>query len=239
MPPAADDAIQKSDAQPDSDTTQVAQQRCHRAIWWMIALYLVTAPLRYYEYIIYCYLPPACYHWGPSILIMLTLLIETYSLYLAIRYFRLPLFQNFYPFLVVIIAHYTFSMTNPNKINLQSYHSLFYKQREHVVQAYCAKKLTLIKRYSEHSFDLPLHWRHLAVADGIVEISCDQNRQTGLFLIWRGILDSWQGLLYQSDGLFPDDPDITEAHAITKIDKDWYFIDHSQKNHTSASPDNK
>jgi|GEM_PF-1804709 len=218
--------MRTSEAQPPADTTVKARRRCRAALWWTIGFYITTSPLRYYEYIIYSYLPSPFYDWGPTILIILTLATEGYTIYLAIRYFRLSLLQGIYPFIVITIAHFILSSTDPYETNIKSYCSIFRDEREYLVKAYCAKTLSLQKTYCDHCFVLPPEWKHLAVADGIVEITCDYDRQTGLFLTVRGLLDAWHGLMYQSDASAPDAPNIADAYEITKIEKNWYYVNH-------------
>ncbi len=48
--------MRKPDALSPAEKTAKARRRCRRALWWIIALYLVTTPLTYYEYIIYSFL---------------------------------------------------------------------------------------------------------------------------------------------------------------------------------------
>ncbi|QLA18465.1 hypothetical protein [Desulfolutivibrio sulfoxidireducens] len=219
-------AMRKSDALSPAEKTAKARRRCRRALWWIIALYLVTTPLRCYKYIIYSYLPQVFYDWGPFLMFVVTISMEAYTVFLAIRYFRLPWLQSFYPFLVVIIAYHTIGLANPYETNIKSYCEIFREEREQLVKDHCAKKISLQKFHWDHCFVLPSELRHLALDDGVVEITCDWDRQAGLFLTDRGFLDAWQGLMYQSDDSFPDDPQVTDAYEIIKIEKNWYYINH-------------
>lgn len=218
--------MRKPDALSPAEKTAKARRRCRRALWWIIALYLVTTPLRCYEYVIYSYLPQMFYDWCPFFTFILIISTEGYSVYLAIRYFRLPWLQGFYPFFVFVIAYNMIGGITPSEINIKSYCSLFRDEREQLVKDHCAKKISLQKFNWDHCFVLPSELRHLALDDGVVEITCDWDRQTGLFLTDRGLLDAWQGLMYQSDDSFPDDPHITDAYEIIKIEKNWYYINH-------------
>jgi len=218
--------MRKPDALSPAEKTAKARRRCRRALWWIIALYLVTTPLTYYEYIIYSFLPQVFYDWGPFLMFVVTISMEGYTIFLAIRYFRLPWLQSFYPFLVVIIAHHTIGLANPYETNINSYCEIFREKREQLVKDYCAKKISLQKFHWDHCFVLPSELRHLALADGVVEITCDWDRQTGLFYTKRVFLDAWHGLMYQSDDSSPDDPQVTDAYEIIKIEKNWYYINH-------------
>ncbi|QLA18464.1 hypothetical protein [Desulfolutivibrio sulfoxidireducens] len=219
-------AMRKSDALSPAEKTAKARRRCRRALWWIIALYLVTTPLLCYKYIIYSYLPQMFYDWGPFFTFILIISTEGYSVYLAIRYFRLPWLQSFYPFFIFVIAHNIIGAINPYETNIKSYSSVFRDEREQFVKYYCSNELQKQNLYSKHRIVLPQELRHIAVEEGLVDITCDTNRQTGLFFTMLGMFDSWHGLMYQSDDSFPDDPHITDAYEITKIEKNWYYISH-------------
>ncbi|MFZ5812675.1 MAG: hypothetical protein ACOY4F_11575 [Thermodesulfobacteriota bacterium] len=219
-------AMRRPDTLSPAEKTAKARRRCRRALWWIIAMYLVTTPLRCYEYVIYSYLPQVFYDWCPFLTFILIISTEGYSVYLAIRYFRLPRLQGLYPFFVFIIAYNIIGAIHPYETNIKSYFSVFHEEREQLVEDYCAKKLPRKPKFSERRFVLPPELRHLALDGGLVDITCGRNRQTALFFTYLGFLDTWHALLYQSDDTFPDEPYILDSYDITKIEKNWYYILH-------------
>ncbi|MFP5258383.1 MAG: hypothetical protein ACLGQH_05100 [Acidobacteriota bacterium] len=215
-----------SEAQSSNEAASTARRRCRQALWWTIAVSLLAAPLDCYEYIIYAYLPGFCYSWGPFLTVVLELGTWAYAIFIAIRYCWRQRLRSLYPLIIMVAVHYALGEINPYDRNINSYHAAFREEREYLVKAFCAKEISLQRTYCDHCFVLPRKWKHLAVADGVVEITCDYNRQTGLFLTIRGLLDSWHGLMYQSDDSPPDAPNIADAYEITKIGKNWFYINH-------------
>jgi hypothetical protein len=158
-----------------------ALRRCKQALIWTFCLESLSWPLRYYEFIIYSYLPPIFYDWGPFLLFFVTISTEIYSLYLPVRYFRTTRIRSIFPFILVVLSHFVISHTSPSNINIMSYHALFRKEREYIATSYCAGKLSLDDGDCDRCLQLPQKWKHLSLMSDHVDIICDKTSSQAMF----------------------------------------------------------
>ena len=213
--------------EPSADSKRdKARRRCKQALIWTLCLEGLSWPFRYYEFAIYSCLPPVFYDWGPFILGTVILATEFYTIYILIRYFRTAKIRSAYPFLIIVLSHFIVSHTNPSQTNIQSYHTLFKKEREEVAQAYCTGKLSLERGDCEKCVQLPEKWKHLSLMSDHVDISCDTIRQQALFYTRWGFFSYWEALVYRFDGSYPDDPIMQRSYKITRLDDHWFYIVH-------------
>ncbi|MHC1713694.1 MAG: hypothetical protein AB9872_16225 [Solidesulfovibrio sp.] len=211
---------------PSSFKRDTALRRCKQALIWTLCLECFSWPIRSYEFVVYSYLPPIFYDWGPFIIFILTIATEIYSLYLPIRYYKTAKIRSIYPFAVVVLSHFIISYTSPVDENIRSYHSLFKKEREALVTSYCAGKLSLERGECDLCMQLPQKFQHLSLVSDHVDITCDTMRQQALFYTRWGFFSYWEALLYRVDGSYPDDPIILRSYKITKLDDHWFYVVH-------------
>lgn len=203
-----------------------AIRRCKQALIWTLCVEGLTWPFDYYEFIIFSYLPPAFYDWGPSFLTVIVIATELYSIYLPIRYFRTAHLRSLYPFCIVFLAHCIVNHTDPVLTNIRSYHEFWKKEREYVATSYCAGKLPLERGDCERCVQLPRKWQALSLMSDHVDIECDTMRPQALFYTRWGFFSYWEALLYRFDGSYPDDPVILRSYKITRLDDHWFYIVH-------------
>jgi len=88
----------------------LGRRRCRRALWWLLGTYLSTIPFDYFEFIFFSFLPSVFYIILPVIYVLFRMVVEPilgiYFTYLALRYFRLPRLESFYPLLLLIVAYH-------------------------------------------------------------------------------------------------------------------------------------
>lgn len=203
-----------------------ALRRCNQALIWTLFFEGLSWPLRYYEFIVYSYLPTAFYDYGPFAFVVITIVTEIYSIYLVFRYFKLKKVRSIYPLAIVILAHFIISYTGPVNINMTSYHSLFKKEREKIVTDFCSGKLSLTCGDCEHCVELPSEWRHLSLVSDHVDIECRTNGPRAVFYTRWGFFSYWEALLYRHDGSYPDDPLILRSYKIIRLDSNWFYVIH-------------
>jgi hypothetical protein len=211
---------------PSPAKREIALRRCRLALLWTLCFECLSWPLRYYEFIIYSYLPPVFYDWGPPLFTIITLATEIYSIYLPFRYFRAARFRSFYPFIVIVIAHYVISATGPANTNITSYHTWFKNERENIVASYCSGKISLEPGDCEKCVRLPKEWQRLSLMSDHLDITCDEIKTQALFYTRWGFFSYWEALLYRADGSYPDDPLILRSYKITRLDDNWFYIIH-------------
>lgn len=203
-----------------------ALRRCNQAFVWTLCFEGLSWPLRYYEFIVYSYLPTPFYDYGPFSFIVITIITEIYSMYLVFRYLTTAKVRSLYPLAIVVLAHFVISYTSPVNVNVASYHSLFRSEREKIVTDFCSGKSSLARGDCEHCVQLPSKWRHLSLMSDHVDIECSINGPKAIFYTRWGFFGYWEALLYRFDGSYPDDPLILRSYKIIRLDDNWFYVVH-------------
>lgn len=204
----------------------VALRRCSHALIWTLFFEGLSWPLRYYEFIIYSYLPTVFYDYGPFTLIVIAIATGIYNTYLVFRYFETAKSHSMYPLAIVVIAHFIISNTSPVNCNMTSYHSLFKNEREKIVMDFCSGKLSLARGDCKHCVQLPSKWRHLSLMSDHIYIECGTHGPKAIFYTRWGFFSYWEALLYRFDGSYPDDPIILKSYKIMRLDDNWFYVIH-------------
>jgi hypothetical protein len=201
-----------------------AIRHCRRVLWFVVALCLAEIPLRYYEFTVLAFLPESLAGWTPPLFTLVLVATFVYALYLAVRCIRLPRLQGAYPLLVLLLAHLPFGDVRPDETNRHTYHDRFRVEREAVVQAFCDKRLSLPPQETKHYYVLPRELRHLSVVGNGAYLKCDWNRNTAVFATRHGFLGYWEGLVYSSDGAYPDDDAFEKPIQVERLGQRWFYV---------------
>jgi hypothetical protein len=208
--------------QPVTHTSANAVHCCRLALWWTIGVILFTLPFRFYDLIIYSYLPSSFYTFGPFLLVCLRLGTIIFSVYFALRYFTTHHFQSFYPLFIVLLTYLAILQTDAFDINIKSYCSFFRDEREYVIKSFCSGKLHLERLECDECRALPSNLKHLTLGKNSIKISCQYDTNEGIFTI-SGFLDNSEALLYRSDDSLPEAQVLRDLHSIERLEKNWFF----------------